>query len=165
MTQKEILLEQMASCRNQTNWFITSQTAVEDLTPGQALQKDESNNSIMQIVIHLIFWNELYLSRFNGTNLPPFEGNNKETFEPGSIGNTELNWDSAKERLDKVLSDFYDAVKDADEEKLNSQAIQSQPDAWYSYIAQITIHNAYHIGQIVTIRKQHGNWNPDKGFK
>lgn len=165
MTQKEIILEQMASCHKQTGWFITAETAVDDITQEQAWQKDESGNSIMQIVIHLIFWNERYLSRFNNIVMPKFEGNNRETFEPESLGVNELDWESAKSRLDKVLSGFYSAVKDADEDKLNSPAIKDQPDSWYSYLGQITLHNAYHIGQIVTIRKHHGNWDREKGFK
>jgi hypothetical protein len=29
----------------------------------------------------------------------------------------------------------------------------------------IEAHNAYHIGQIVYLRKLQGSWNPDKGVK
>jgi hypothetical protein len=32
-------------------------------------------------------------------------------------------------------------------------------------IANICTHNAYHIGQIVYVRKLQGSWNPDKGVK
>jgi uncharacterized damage-inducible protein DinB len=135
------------------------------LTPEQAMQKDESNNSIMQIVIHLIFWNECYLARLTCTKLPKFERDNKDTFEAVSLGTKDIDWESAKTRLDKVLSDFYTAVKNTDEENLNSAAVENQPDSWYSYLAQITVHNSYHIGQIVTIRKHHGNWDSEKGFK
>jgi len=26
-------------------------------------------------------------------------------------------------------------------------------------------HNAYHIGQMIYVRKEQGSWNPDKGVK
>ena len=32
-------------------------------------------------------------------------------------------------------------------------------------IARIGTHNAYHVGQIVFVRKLQGSWNPEKGVK
>ena len=32
-------------------------------------------------------------------------------------------------------------------------------------IAHISAHNAYHVGQIIYIRKLQGTWDPDKGVK
>ena len=37
--------------------------------------------------------------------------------------------------------------------------------AWASTIAHIGAHNAYHVGQIIYIRKQQGWWDPEKGVK
>jgi hypothetical protein len=36
---------------------------------------------------------------------------------------------------------------------------------WYSEIAHIGTHNAYHIGRIVYVRKEQGSWNPENGVK
>ena len=60
------------------------------------------------------------------------------------------------QQLDQVLTDWEKAVEAADENKLKD---------WYSTIAHIGTHNAYHIGQIVYIRKEQGSWNPEKGVK
>jgi hypothetical protein len=68
-----------------------------------------------------------------------------------------------KEKLNLVLSSLHQAVKEADEIKLNSPAFEGSEYTWYASLTQTTIHNAYHIGQIVTIRKQHGHWNPEQG--
>jgi len=54
------------------------------------------------------------------------------------------------------MQDWETAIKQADEAKLRK---------WYSTIANINTHNAYHTGQILYIRKLAGNWNPDKGVK
>ena len=32
-------------------------------------------------------------------------------------------------------------------------------------IAHVSVHNAYHTGQIIYIRKQQGSWDPEKGVK
>ena len=34
-----------------------------------------------------------------------------------------------------------------------------------SQVAHIGAHNAYHLGQIIYVRKLQGSWNPDKGVK
>jgi uncharacterized damage-inducible protein DinB len=47
-------------------------------------------------------------------------------------------------------------IEISDEKKLS---------AWYSAIAHIGTHNAYHTGQIIYIRKLQGSWNPEKGVK
>ena len=36
---------------------------------------------------------------------------------------------------------------------------------WASGIAHVGTHNAYHIGEIVMVRKEQGSWNPEKGVK
>jgi len=54
------------------------------------------------------------------------------------------------------MTEWEAAVQAADEEKLKS---------WYTIIAHIGTHNAYHIGQIIFVRKEQGSWNPEKGVK
>jgi len=38
-------------------------------------------------------------------------------------------------------------------------------EAAASTIAHIGAHNAYHIGQIIYVRKLQGSWDPEKGVK
>ena len=38
-------------------------------------------------------------------------------------------------------------------------------EAFASEIAHVGAHNAYHIGQIVYVRKLQGSWYPSKGVK
>lgn len=52
------------------------------------------------------------------------------------------------------MDDWKAAVTDCTDEKL---------DSWSSELTHITIHNAYHLGQVVYIRKQQGSWNETKG--
>ncbi|MFL6594889.1 MAG: DinB family protein [Chthoniobacterales bacterium] len=152
-TLKSVLLEQLRATHDREEWFVPVKIAIEGLTPEQAAWKDESDNhSIVQLVNHLIFWNQQQLAKFKGEKPAAFSGDNKETF-------ADLNkatWEASVKQLDEVLSAGEKAIEEADEAKLTK---------WYSTIARISTHNAYHTGQIIYIRKMKGNWNPEKGVK
>lgn len=152
-TLKSILLEQLKTTHNVQDWFVPPVLAVKGLTPDQANWKDSSeNHSIAQLTTHLIFWDLRTLEKFNGNNLPNFAGDNKETFSPVD----EKSWPATISRLDSVLTAWEAAVQNADESKLKK---------WYSTIAHIGTHNAYHTGQILYIRKMKGWWDDNNGVK
>ncbi len=152
-TLKSILLEQLKTTHNQKEWFVPANTAVEGLTPEQASWRDgKGNHSIGQLANHLVFWNQEELTKFKGETPAKFSGNNDETFNNFDT----KKWNATVQQLDQVLTDWEKAVEAADDKKLES---------WYSIIAHIGTHNAYHIGQIIYIRKLQGSWDPEKGVK
>ena len=152
-TLKSILLEQLKTTHNVKDWFVPPSLAVEGLAAEQANWKDSSgNHSIAQLTTHLIFWNKQMLDKFQGNKPDTFGGNNKETFAPV----TTETWVATVKQLDQVLSEWERVVAAADDTKLMS---------WYSSIAHIGTHNAYHTGQIIYIRKMKGWWDDNKGVK
>jgi uncharacterized damage-inducible protein DinB len=93
MNLNELLLDQMHSCHDQSGWFVSLNNALIGLTAEQAAWKDGStNNSIWQLVNHLIFWNENYLNRFKGIPNPGFKGTNDSTFEGEKTSGTDEDW-------------------------------------------------------------------------
>ena len=80
------------------------------------------------------------------------DGNNDETFTRFDS----KQWDDTVKQLDEVMTEWEKAVEAADDAKLQSS---------YSTIAHIGTHNAYHIGQIIYVRKEQGSWNPANGVK
>ena len=54
------------------------------------------------------------------------------------------------------VADLEKAVETADEKTLATNA---------SLVAHVGAHNAYHIGQILYVRKLQGAWDPAKGVK
>lgn len=151
-TLKSILLEQLRSTHNKAEWFVPASTAVEGLTAEQANWSDgKGNHSVGQLAAHLIYWNQRNLARFRGEPPSKFT-NNDETFT--SFDSKQ--WTTTVQQLDEVMTAWENAVETADEQKLKS---------WYSTIARIGAHNAYHIGQMIYVRKQQGAWNPEKGVK
>ena len=92
------------------------------------------------------------LAKFKGQTPAKFNGNNDETFT--SFDSKQ--WASTVKQLDQVLAEWEKAVEAADDKKVAT---------WASTIAHIGTHNAYHVGQIIYIRKLQGSWDPNKGVK
>jgi len=153
VTLKSILLEQLKTTHNVKDWFVPVNIAVAGLTAEQANWKDSSDNhSIAQLTTHLLFWNKQSLDKFKGIKPDKFSGNNKETFSEVDA----KTWNSITAQLDSLLTEWEKQVQAADEKKLQ---------AFYSTIAHIGTHNAYHTGQIVYIRKMKGWWKEENGVK
>jgi uncharacterized damage-inducible protein DinB len=153
VTLKSILLEQLRTTHSQKEWFVPASVAVAGLTPEQASWRDgKGNHSIGQLANHLVFWNQQELAKFKGEQPAKFSGNNEEAFNNFDA----KSWAATVQQLDTVMSEWEKAVESADEEKLKAAA---------SEIAHVGTHNAYHIGQIVYIRRLQGSWDPEKGVK
>jgi len=153
-TLRSVLLEQLRTTHNEKDWFVPINVAVEGMTAEQANWKDGSsgNHSVGQLTYHLLFWNQRELAKFKGEPEAKFSGNNEETFNNFDA----KKWADTTKQLDQVMTDLEKIVETADDSKLAS---------WGSEIAHIGTHNAYHVGQIIFVRKLQGSWNPEKGVK
>lgn len=150
---REVLLEQLHTTDDQEDWFVPITIAVADLTPQQASWTDgHGNHSIGQLVNHLAFWDARALEQLKGEKPRAFSGNNDETFNSFDS----KTWAATVQRLNSTMKAWEKEVQSIDEAKLAASASQ---------IAHIGAHNAYHLGQIIYIRKMQGSWNPAKGVK
>jgi uncharacterized damage-inducible protein DinB len=152
-TLRSILLEQLRTTHSEKDWFVPINVAVDGLTAEQANWKDSSgNHSVGQLTYHLLFWNRRELAKFKGEPLEKFGGNNEETFNNFDS----RKWNDTVKQLNQVMIELEQFVETADDNKLQG---------WASEIAHIGTHNAYHVGQIVFVRRLQGSWNPEKGVK
>ncbi len=154
MNNREILIEQLQSCRSKNGWFTSMAAAVRGLTQKQADWKsNEEMNSVHEIVRHLNFYNGRYLKRFLNLEVVPAKvDSNDDTFEPQD--GEEGSWGEALKAYDETMERWIDEVGQAEDERL---------EKWTGDLTHLTIHNAYHIGQIVLIRKQQGSWDKKYG--
>jgi DinB superfamily len=153
LTLKKVLLNQLKTTHNKEDWFAPLNVALEGVSFEQAIWKEKgADHSIAELTTHIIFWNSQELAKFLNQSDPKFSGDNKETF--ASVD--QASWPAIVKKADSVLTNWENAIQNADEEKLLS---------WYEIIGHISTHNAYHTGQIVYIRKVQGSWNPEKGVK
>jgi uncharacterized damage-inducible protein DinB len=152
-TLRGVLLEQLHTTHDQEDWFVPAGIAVAGLTAEQASwSPGKGNHSVGQLAYHLWFWNSRELADFKGEKAPAFSGNNDETFD----NFTPAQWDDLVKKLNQVLTDWDAAVANADDQTIAKNA---------SLIAHVGAHNAYHLGQILYVRKLQGVWDPAKGVK
>ena len=152
-TLKGVLLEQLKTTHDQKDWFASAKEAVEVVTAEQANWRDgKGNHSIGQLTAHLVFWNQQQLAKFKGEKPADFSGDNNETFNRFDAAK----WTATVKELDEVMTALEQVVQTADEASLQK---------WASALAHIGAHNAYHIGQMVYVRRLQGSWDPEKGVK
>jgi len=160
-TLRSILLSQLRSTHSKEEWFVPVNIAVANLTPEQAkwIPKSEGPNnpapadhSVGMIANHLYFWNAQSLAGMKGEKGAAIPSDNKETFNEFDA----KSWPSTAQKLDQVLTELEHLVETASDEQLAK---------WADGIAHISAHNAYHVGQIIYIRKLQGTWDPEKGVK
>ena len=152
-TLREILLAELRSTHNNEDWFVPANIAVKGLTPEQANWNDgKGNHSVGQLAYHLVYWNRRNLARLKGEQLEKFSGNNDETFDKFDS----KSWNETVQQLDSIMNELEKWVETADEAKLKESA---------TVFTHISTHNAYHIGQIILVRKEQGSWDPKNGVK
>jgi uncharacterized damage-inducible protein DinB len=152
-TLREVLLAELRSTHNSEEWFVPANVAVKGLTAEQASWTDgKGNHSVGQLAYHIVFWNRQNLARLKGENPEKFGGNNDETFDKFDS----KTWNETVQQLDQVMNELEKWVETADEAKLKENA---------QVFTHISTHNAYHIGQIIYVRKEQGSWDPKNGVK
>lgn len=150
-TLRDVLLAELRSTHTNAEWFVPANVAVKGLTAEQASWKDgKGNHSVGQLAYHLVFWNRQNLARLKGEKPEKFSGNNEETFDKFDS----KTWNETVQQLDEVMKELEKWVETAEEAKLK-ESVQ--------VFTHISTHNAYHIGQIIFVRKEQGAWDPKNG--
>lgn len=151
-TLKSTLMQELRETHDQKNWFVSSKEATAGLTPEQAAWADgKGNHSVGQLTYHLAFWNQHALETMKGGK-PKSPSNNDTTFTDFDA----KHWDETAKHLDQVMKDIEAFVEQADDATVAKVA---------PTIASICAHNAYHIGEMIVVRKEQGVWNPETGVK
>ena len=154
----KLFLEQLDMHCHENEWFASMNQALQGVTAAEAARTSSENiNSIWQIVNHLIFWNEDVIYRIKGTENPRKPESNEETF--GNQGNPEdeIGWNKTVQRLNEVMNELKTVIAGLEDEKLKNLYA---PDRYSieRLLSNIMMHNSYHIGQIVLLRKFQSSW-------
>ena len=150
-TLRSVLLQELHSTHNKSDWFVCGNIALANLTPQQASWSDgKGNHSVGQLAYHIVFWNKQSLAKLRGETPEKFSGNNNDTFTNFDA----KQWGDLVRQFDQVMTDLEKTVESASDEQLAKMA---------PTIANISLHNGYHIGEIVMVRKEQGVWDASKG--
>lgn len=153
MSLKELLLSQHRECFREEGWIKPFKTVLSALTDEEFdFKVNEGTHSIRQIINHLIFWDERWLLRIQGKEVSDFTGKNETTFD-----------ESAKDQSrEKLVKKFLDIMNHWEEElnkfgeempyELIFKGTESE-GRWCDYISSFTLHNTYHLGQIMQLKK------------
>ncbi|MGI2329469.1 DinB family protein [Planococcus sp. YIM B11945] len=159
MSKKEMVLDQLAMCRNVDSWVKPLSKALIGLRLEEATWKpNASSNSIGEIANHLLFYNSRWMKRFKGKAVGEAPELNSSTFQTVE-GLTEESWQQQVNELDAGLAEWQSAIEASTEEELHAHIPGFPEDAiWWEALSSLCVHNAYHLGQIIYIRKALGNW-------
>ncbi|MEK3766156.1 DinB family protein [Solibacillus sp. FSL K6-4121] len=154
----KIFLEQHDMHCYGNEWFASINQALHGVSAAEAAWTNSGiSNSIWQIVNHLIFWNEDVIHRIKGTENPHKAQNNEETFGNPGKPEDEIGWTQTVQRLSEVMNKLKTVIMELDDEKLklpykvNRYSIER-------LLSNIMMHDSYHLGQIVLLRKLQSSW-------
>lgn len=109
-----------------------------------------SANTIRQIVVHLIFYKEQLLQRLQGVDSPDHVLN-EDTF----LAYTEHSWEQTVAKLVQVQRAIQVWLQNVQDDDLD-RPLPHVPIG--GQLLTLTMHDVYHTGQIVLLRKMQGSW-------
>jgi uncharacterized damage-inducible protein DinB len=105
------------------------------------------SNSIWQLVFHLTYWRTSVINRLNGSlEPPPF----KDFALPDDLN--EENWKQALHDFENVYHQLRNVILHFKEENLYKPSPKPE-QTFYELMIGCLQHDAYHLGQIVLIKK------------
>ncbi len=109
--------------------------------------KTINNHSIWQLVFHLIYWRTSVINRLNGSpEPPPF----KDFALPDDL--TDANWKQTLLDFESTYHQLRNTILHFKEENLSKPSPRPE-QTFYELIMGCLQHDAYHLGQIMLIKK------------
>lgn len=124
---------------------------LKDVTAEQASRVPNSGaHSILQLVLHIAYWEEVVLRRFDG-GVVDAPLNTPEDW-PSNRTPTDAEWQAALTRLEKSHVALREAIESSSDDKLNQRVPKRDHDN-YTLLQGIIHHCVYHSGQIAYLKK------------
>ena len=143
--------------------FADFSAATDGLTAAQAAAvPGERMNSVWAVVNHLWFWNEAPLRMLRNGSFEPAELGLTSWDTWGEMGdpNDEEAWKAARTRALESNAAFAAAVAELTPEQLAADMASWGPA--HAVIQGMQAHNAYHTGEIITLRHIQQLWVTNK---
>jgi uncharacterized damage-inducible protein DinB len=153
MEETKRVLKLFSDLYDGNSWIdVTIAGTLKNVNYRQAYTKVASNlNSIWEIVNHLVSWRETVLKRMNGVTIDEPQNN---FFEPVK-NNSDEAWQATLYRFDESQKTWQQFLAGFDDHNLEKYYSQSKY-TYYDLMHGILQHDAYHLGQIVLLKKMVG---------
>lgn len=156
MHRKDIFVRGWDYAYDIEDWYPPLNEALKDVDAEQALWKAPGNAShtISELVIHLLYYKKRFLFRLERKDWPSTISSNDDTFL-ASVWPEQVSWEQLVRDLASVHKQIREkliTLADGDlDSKLPENPIGRQ-------LLSLIMHDAYHTGQIILIRKLYGSW-------
>lgn len=158
MNRVELLAHQLHISYGKEEWFPPLEHALAGLTAAQASWRPagEAGNTIWQTLSHLLYYKERLLERLQGgTPVYPYKEND-ETFNEVGAPDDEAAWQATVARVAAVNDGMRAFLTAQADEAFDHAPSGKRPLGLV--MSDIILHDVYHTGQIVQIRKLQGSW-------
>ncbi|PFH89321.1 DinB family protein [Bacillus sp. AFS088145] len=152
MNRKELFLNVLDKTYDKESWFAPLKDAIEGITAEQAgwRPSGEATKSIWENVNHLLYYKERIVANLEGREWTKnLDGDQTFFFtEPSNDGNE---WKKVVERLENTSFSLRQLLSNMTDEELMRNTFEVK-------LMDLLLHDAYHTGQIIQIRKMQGSW-------
>ncbi|MED2974817.1 MULTISPECIES: DinB family protein [unclassified Fictibacillus] len=152
MNRIGLLLNVLDTTFDKESWYAPFKHALEGITAEQANWRPtgEATKTIWENVNHLIYYKERLAANMEGREWPHnLDGN--ETFYLTEQSNDDKEWKKVVERAENVQRSLRQILSKTSVEELDQNSLEGK-------LLDIMLHDAYHTGQIIQIRKMQGSW-------
>jgi uncharacterized damage-inducible protein DinB len=149
MSPKERLIKLVEDHFDGNPWLdVNIMKHLNEINYVDAAIKIGNANSIWQLVYHMMHWRITNMRRVGGMMIPAPNHN----FIIQIPNQSKIAWEKLKNDFMKTHYDFVDFLKNFDESKMD-EIYEGNGHTYYEHLQGILIHDAYHLGQIVLLRK------------
>ncbi|SDM52231.1 DinB superfamily protein [Fictibacillus solisalsi] len=152
MNRMDLLLNVLDTTYDKESWYAPFKDAISGITAEQASWRPpgEATKSIWENVNHLIYYKERTAARMVGREWTNnLDGD--ETFLLTERSSDEQEWKNVVERAEAAQQGLRHALSETSAEDLDKDSLEAK-------LLDILMHDAYHTGQILLIRKMQGSW-------
>jgi uncharacterized damage-inducible protein DinB len=149
MREKEKIAELFEFLQQGDCWVgVNMQQALKGIDAGMAAAVlYRGGNTIWQLVNHLVYWRKTVLIRLQGKNaLPPMP----DMYLPSDL--SEDSWQTTIRHFEEVYQQLHTAITNFREEQLDKDS-PKKGQTYYHLLTGCLQHDAYHLGQIVLLKK------------
>ncbi|HET7294677.1 MAG TPA: DUF664 domain-containing protein [Vicinamibacteria bacterium] len=147
--------------------FTDALACVAGLSSSAAGERAGAPYSVHELVFHMNYWMEYELQRIAGGS-PPYPEHASASWPPATAPASQDEWRAIEARFGALLESLTELARDPSTRdravRVTSHASHANQGATVvDVLWQTLVHNAYHLGQVATVRRMIGAWPPAGG--
>lgn len=149
MNEINNMVKQLTDLQHGDSWIgINFKEALHEINAATAVKKiSAGSNSIWQLTNHIIYWRNTVVNRLNGSNdKPPFA----DFLLPDILD--EVHWRQTLHDFEMAYHQLRSAIHGVKEDQLHHASVKARQTNFDLIIGSLQ-HDAYHLGQIVLLKK------------